>query len=347
VVCEIGGGYGNCLRGILDHFKENHAALFVVLKCYSIDVSPGFIKLQQNTLEEYREKVQFVNKSIFEITEKDLGVVENFSFIIGLEVLDNLPHDKLVMNPQSRLLQVEVQREVCEIEGKEQYVEKHVPVADPLIVEFLEIIASVVGVQKDCFTKSTFTVEKEHLATLKELHMLWNYFSGSSRSDWPLYKRMLYLLAQMKYRILPLFDSNSNVITYIPTGSFLLLKFIKRFFPHHYLILSDFNALQGSGIGVNAPLVQRIVGNSVTEKSTYLEAPLGQFDVFFPTNFTLLSHLYQKVMNADANHAKVLSTKSFMKSNGNYKLTRTRLGYNPLLEDFANTSFFLGNGFVE
>jgi hypothetical protein len=345
IICEIGGGNGNCLKGILDYFKGHHPDLFTVLCCISIDVSPEFVKLQQTNLQDYREKVKFVNKSIFEIHEQDLGVADNYAFVVGLELLDNLPHDKLIMSPDSRMLQVVVEEK--EIECKAKYVEEHVPVSDVVIVEFLETIAEIVGVRKDCFTKTNFKVEKEHLDTLKELHLLWNYFSGSSRRDWSLYKRFLYLIANIKYRILPLYDSNTNIVTYIPTGSYLFLKFIKRFFPKHYLILSDFNAIQGSGVGVNAPLVQRIVGNTVLEKSSYLDAPLGTFDVFFPTNFPLLSHVYQKVMQTETKAVTVVSTKSFMKSNSDYKLTRTRLGYNPLLEDFSNTSFLLGNRFVE
>lgn len=345
VLCEIGGGNGNCLKGILDHLKDSHADLFAVTTCISIDVSPGFIALQQANLQEYREKVHFVNKSIYDIEQLDFGNSKGYSFVIGLEILDNLPHDKLIMSPESRILQVDVHKEV--IDGNVSYSEKHVPVSDPLIVEFLAVIAKLSGVSSECFTRNQFKDEKEHLATLKELHMLWNYFAGSERKDWSLYKYYLKLLANVKYRILPLFDSNSNIVTYIPTGAFLFLKFVKRFFPRHHLILSDFNSIQGAGVGINAPLVQRIVGNTVVEKASYLDAPLGTFDVFFPTNFTLLSHLYEIVTGCTENDRQVVSTKAFMKLNGDYKLTRTRLGYNPLLEDFANTSFFIGGQFKE
>ncbi len=37
-----------------------------------------------------------------------------------------------------------------------------------------------------------------------------------------------------------------------------------------------------------------------------------------------------------------MKTKRFMQENADVRATCTRSGYNPLLEDFSNTSFYIG-----
>lgn len=342
-IVEIGGGNGNCMKGVLDYLRDNYKNLYDVIKCISIDVSPQFVQLQKTTLQDHAEKMKFVNKSIYEIQEGvDLPAINNYTFVIGLEVLDNLPHDKLVLSNDSKILQVDVKQVDSKSETGNHFVEEHSPISDPVISEFLEVVSDIVGVEKDCFLSLPNMKQDspEKFEKQKQLFLLWDYLILSNKSN---FQKLIHsYISSFKHMLVPLFGSTSELIIYIPTGSFLFLKSLKRFFPNHYLILSDFHSIHGGIFGVNGPLVQRIEGNTVFEKKTYLDAPLGTYDIFFPTSFVLLSRIYQHVMNNESNN-EILSTKSFMKRYAFRHHTRTRLGYNPLLEDFSNTSFFIAN----
>jgi hypothetical protein len=123
--------------------------------------------------------------------------------------------------------------------------------------------------------------------------------------------------------------------------------------------------------GINAPTVQRISNNKIVVEPTYLTPKLGENDIFFPINFDQLQVIY-KALNPTKNLPKykqidffctvrerentflmtfcfvcsecVVSTKRFMMTHAEFLNTCTRLRYNPLLEDFTNTSFFLSQG---
>lgn len=66
----------------------------------------------------------------------------------------------------------------------------------------------------------------------------------------------------------------------------------------------------------------------------------GEADIFFPTNFRLLREMYKDTCFRDGVHMK---SWEFMEKFSREKLTTTRSGYNPLKEDFMNTSFFVTN----
>jgi len=131
-----------------------------------------------------------------------------------------------------------------------------------------------------------------------------------------------------------------NVI-YIPTDAFRLLKILRQFFSQHGIIFADFNALPGALPGINGPIVQKTVGNTTIENVSYLQAAIGSFDIFFPTNFANLKVLFDAINTNRGISSQFCTTKKFMKQNAELKYTRTMTGYNPLLSDYSNTSFFL------
>lgn len=71
-------------------------------------------------------------------------------------------------------------------------------------------------------------------------------------------------------------------------------------------------------------------------------------DIFFPVDFATLRDLHRFFMGrqdraSDGKSQRSLIVKSadFMRAYASLEQTATRSGYNPLLEDFLNTSFFL------
>lgn len=124
---------------------------------------------------------------------------------------------------------------------------------------------------------------------------------------------------------------------YIPTGIMSFLKVIGQFFPQSSLIVSDFDYLPDTTPGFGAPVVQtRYNGDTINCSTILLQK--GLFDIFFPTNFDVVSRLFCKMVKKQAS---VLKHKHFLEKYADCSSTSTRSGYNPMLEEFENVSFFL------
>jgi len=56
--------------------------------------------------------------------------------------------------------------------------------------------------------------------------------------------------------------------------------------------------------------------------------------------------MFDKSVHAGDIQGQVMKTKAFMKQHAELTATLTKSGYNPLLEDFSNTSFYIGSAGV-
>nr|QTZ19524.1 S-adenosyl-L-methionine-dependent methyltransferase [Bixa orellana] len=117
--------------------------------------------------------------------------------------------------------------------------------------------------------------------------------------------------------------------------------------------LLDFSYLPDVRIlGDRAPLVSTKKDGHSSDYGSYLDAQ-GDADIFFPTDFWLLEKIdhycsgwlkLQKDKSCKLGKKRrtiILDTSSFMEEFGLPSKTRTKDGYNPLLEDFKNTKFYL------
>ncbi|KAH9680834.1 protein arginine methyltransferase NDUFAF7 [Citrus sinensis] len=128
---------------------------------------------------------------------------------------------------------------------------------------------------------------------------------------------------------------------WLPTGCLKLLEVLHDALPKMSLIASDFTFL---------PDVKK--DGSSTDYGNYLDAK-GDADIFFPTDFLLLERMdhycsgwlkMQKDKSSKQGKKRrtlTLDTSSFMEEFGLPTKTRTKDGYNPLLDDFKNTKFYL------
>lgn len=393
-LCEIGGGNATCCVGILNYLRDNHPDLYANTVYTSIDVSASFVERQKaNVLANgHADKVRFINKSIFDYEDNNA----NYGFVICLELLDNLPHDKLVSKfsisnfCQVSVAEVEVEspenaktdtenktnntdttnntkneghKTVNNVNTKTKHVppqppkkkvntikkleEVHERIADPVVVEFLASFCRFYGIQDYCFLFETKTYDPQQCSVLWDI--LCKPFIPSSQSQ-GLSKIIQGISEFLKLLRARLIQRTGHTTTfnavYIPTGAFLLFKKIHKLFPRHNVICADFTDLRGAMIGVNGPLVQKTIGNETIEESSYLTATKGEYDIFFPTNFTMLRVLYHMTSDQPCG-SQVMSNKEFMKNFADVSATKTRLGYNPLLEDFTNTAFFMGHKKIE
>jgi hypothetical protein len=102
--------------------------------------------------------------------------------------------------------------------------------------------------------------------------------------------------ARNLYSSLP-FAANLSVPEWIPTRLLSLMLILRRHFPRHRLLLSDFSTLPDAiRPGVNAPVVQTRYQNTTVPCSTFLVRQ-GFFDIFFPTDFGRLRDMYEHVLS--------------------------------------------------
>lgn len=132
-----------------------------------------------------------------------------------------------------------------------------------------------------------------------------------------------------------------------------LLEVLHGALPKMSLIASDFSYLPDVTIlGERAPLVSSKRDGKSFDHESYLDAK-GDADIFFPTDFWLLecmdhhcSGWLKPGQDKSSKKGKkrrtlTLDTSSFMEEFGLPSKTRTKDGYNPLLDDFKNTKIYL------
>jgi hypothetical protein len=78
------------------------------------------------------------------------------------------------------------------------------------------------------------------------------------------------------------------------------------------------------------------------DHASYMSPQLGTADIFFPTDFSLLSKMVASTR--PAGNGVLIETptnKDFMMRYAQLERTRTMTGYNPLLDDYTNMRMLL------
>ncbi|KAJ6751307.1 hypothetical protein OIU85_001803 [Salix viminalis] len=304
-IYEIGGGSGICAKGILDYIMLNAPAKVYNNMTYtSVEISPSLAEIQKETVGEVRSHL-----SKFRVECRDAADRSGWGdakqqpcWVIMLEVLDNLPHDLVYSENQIfPWKEVWVEKQ----HDKESLFELYKPLEDPLIKRCVEI------------------VELDKNQSVSIAKSVWSKVFPKPRRCW------------------------------LPTGCLKLLEVLHEVLPRMSLIASDFSFLPDVSIpGERAPLVSTKKDGRSEDYNSYLDAK-GDADIFFPTDFWLLERMdhycsgWMKLHgNNTTNQGKkrrtlVLDTSAFMEEFGLPTKTRTKDGYNPLLDDFKNTKFYL------
>ncbi|RYG41514.1 hypothetical protein EON68_03000, partial [archaeon] len=95
IVYEIGGGYGTNAKYFCQAVKEHYPALYSVMSYTILEISPALAARQTAALAEH---AAVARSTVMDATQLSSGHMFDARpcFVIGCEVLDNLPHDKLV-----------------------------------------------------------------------------------------------------------------------------------------------------------------------------------------------------------------------------------------------------------
>ena len=324
-VIEIGGGSGTNALHFLDSLKERYPDVYSRSKYTLCEISPTMASLQLSRVSGRHQDVVKVHNADFLDWNSP---VEEPTIIIAMEVLDNLPHDKLTYTGSGGSLPAFSEADLNswrEIVVEEWGMEKARPLADALTIETAKLFLSE---------------SKEEGSSTSILKNMMNNM-----------KRTLSQFSRTRA------EKNAKSV-FIPSGSVKLLKALEGYFPHHLLIAGDFSylpfgdvegssknlRLPGSLFGCkNAPIVSGV--NSQTGQRQDFPSYILQgqnVDVFFQTDFGRLAKAYTTTVTGGS--AEVKTTYRFLDenvSNEDRMMTTTIAGYNPMLEDFENVSFLL------
>ena len=128
---------------------------------------------------------------------------------------------------------------------------------------------------------------------------------------------------------------------FAPTALINLIERINTCLPKHSLILADFDSfiMPIGGIqGKNAPLVTHKLKNPEDwiSHDNYL-IDRGHADICFPTDFYFLQHAYKHLTGKQG---EVYKNRDFMEQFSLDSWGMTRNGFNPMKEEYFNTTFF-------
>ncbi|KAF3457678.1 hypothetical protein FNV43_RR02336 [Rhamnella rubrinervis] len=309
-IYEIGGGSGTCAKGIMDYLMLNAPdRVYKNMTYTSVEISPSLARIQRETVGEVSSHL-----SKFKVECRDAAdrsgwgdVEEQPCWVIMLEVLDNLPHDLIYSKDQSSpWMEVWVEKQ----HDRDTLSEVYKPLQDTLIKRCVEIM----DLDKSQTTQS---------GAMSKAKSIWSKIFPKPQRCW------------------------------LPTGCLKLLEVLHGALPKMSLIASDFSYLPDVKIlGERAPLVSTKKDGWSSDYISYLDAK-GDADIFFPTDFLFLEHIdhycsgwlkLQKDKSSKQGKKRrtiILDTSSFMEEFGLPSKTRTKDGYNPLLDDFKNTKFYL------
>ncbi|CAK60925.1 unnamed protein product (macronuclear) [Paramecium tetraurelia] len=135
-------------------------------------------------------------------------------------------------------------------------------------------------------------------------------------------------------------NQKSNSI-FLPTGALQVLKHIKSNFQNPSLVIADFDLLKNNFTqeSINAPIVSKKLAkpHERLDYESYL-VERGVADIFFPTDFNFVQHMVKQILGMDS---QIFKAYQFAEQFSQSSWTTTKSGYNPLKEDFGNTSFLV------
>lgn len=257
VLFELGGGAGTLARDILDYIEECEPDVYERTRYHIVEISARLASQQKGRL------VRHVRSGRVDVVHRDFLAwdrdVDEPCFVVALEVLDNLPHDVVRYSTED----LQAYQGLVSIDHTGDFTELWEPVQDPLIRRYLNLFRSV---------------RHPLLPPGAPFYLGWI-------PRWM--RRMLHTYTP--------FYPNLTQPHYIPTGALQFLDVLKKHFPLHRLVLSDFSSLPDHIEGINAPVVQTRHQGVMIPVTTYCVLQ-GYFDIFFPTDFELLRDMYLHMM---------------------------------------------------
>lgn len=322
-IIEIGAGRGTLAADVLEYWSTCAPDFLQNISYNIVEISPALAQLQSKVLQPWVEtgRAEIHNAdAIHWLTslQNNIDPSERLRtstcHIIGMEVLDNLPHD-LVRVTGNGLQQATM------VLGNDSDFD-----STRAALEWSSEIEEVTRAAIDAFDCLN-PFQDANIDSARSLHTSF--------------------LSRFRRHFEELLSGGTREI-WVPTASFQLIQAICSSIPNAQMTLSDFNSFPGALPGENGPIVQSVERGSAIVYDGVENAPFGKVDVMFPTNFPALERCYQmlsqETVGREGSLYRSTSQQQFFEdysSENAIKDSTCRDGYNPILQDFENASFFL------
>ena len=327
-VYELGGGTGACAVGFMDHVKRVAPEYYADMEYVCVDVSDALADAQERSVTaaghatfiassppkgnrregKGNRRTNAEGRRRFRVERRDArdrrgwgARDERPCHVIALEVLDNLPHDRVVLPDdfeetaeddsrgggalrrfagwkQTRVVAVDESDASFETREAREVLE---PLTDPLILRACEAIYA-------CRHSKPLIAEEDAYDDASGSRALFSRIALAAHGALARLSRSLLAAAASQMR------TASGHVAFVPTGCLALLEALHDARPNHALLVADFSRLAEVRVaGRNAPLVaSQVAGGGTVDRDTYLaRGAFGTSDVFFPTEFGDLAAL--------------------------------------------------------
>lgn len=332
-IIEMGGGNGTCAAGILDYLQKHYPALYAQTHYTIVELSEVCAKRQRECLHAHMRHhlgqsasdahPLSISHSSPRCETKHMSIIDwrelvsdPSLFVIGLEVLDNMPHDRIravestVVDPSGgggakEIAQVHVfsgavaggdanASRYTGVHTKLEYHERLAPVSDPWIAEYCKYLEEIATLAPpDAKVDPWRKPRPETQATADELRAV---YYATLRSH--LLGKFVETVSRIT-RSAPMGQGlqSSGSSEWLPTTALQLLHILRHYLPNHHVLLADFSMLPGTVSGRLGPVVSAKgaeTGGKARDYKSYL-VKQGAADIFFPTDFAALHYTYQRV----------------------------------------------------
>jgi hypothetical protein len=353
-VFEVGGGSGAHAVNALDHVRAVAPARYATASYTILEASARLCGAQAAAIERagHGGVARSVHTDALRLGELPELHTREPCVVVALEVLDNLPHDKVVCI-DGALHEARVKEDAAGGGRGEAYA----PLADATL--------AATWAAMEAYGRAGWAPWGGGASLL----------SRAARALPPLPR----VMRRGAFAHLPPPPRRFQWALCAPTGAFSLLRAVRGALPNARLLLADFAALPLPVVAVRGVAVTQYAppaplpgcggpawgdaagrarwgANSAAsslplalggaaaaplivaskfefrgeDHATYLTPPPGDADILFPTDFGLLARLAGP-------SARVHTNAEFMRQFAQAGAGETRTGYNPLLEDFRNT----------
>ena len=102
-IFEIGPGTGSNADSILEFLKNYNLDIYRECNYILVEISPQLSQMCEDLLSKKHkslydnDQIRVINSSIFDFDT----TVKETCFVVGMEILDNMPHDRLFLNQET------------------------------------------------------------------------------------------------------------------------------------------------------------------------------------------------------------------------------------------------------
>lgn len=302
VVFEIGGGNGTNAKHLLDYVKQAAPQIHREMSYTILEISPVLQSKQCEVLQEHAKVARSVCVDAMQVSEAAAGLADDRPcFVVGLEVLDNLPHDKVVAFETLESSAIANGSSWCEVAPLAIDIaasstqprssassppnivkDSHGNVLCETLVQHVSELSPGTNTKRDTGADTKLAYREVYRPMqdplILEADRLWREAaaaagmpeSGDSYSSslFGKLKHSISKFASFDSGIMPPQPSGFQYSRYVPTGSLKLLLSLHKAFPRHHLILADFDKLP-------APIVQRSTVEADNTVLCYAPAAVG------------------------------------------------------------------------